>query len=565
MTRAFPAEAWPLLITGSAAWLHAPTGAQRSNLGVVLCPALGRDERCTHRPLRILAEQLSRAGHLVIRFDLPGFGDSAEAELNGDALPSWIATARAAADLLRGYGADQVLLGGFRFGATLARLSAGPDTPLLLIAPIVSGRSWISRQRFASGTRAQAQDTGSPTGLDADGVLLSAATCEALSSVDLQSGTEPWPSTILAVAGRGTDRLASLLEARCPSFTRIDFPGHAETFLDSAENEAPQALFDQVTTLLAGRSRIVEAGPILAPPPPRLSGDGWTDAWLRLDIGAEGPVVFANLTSPKDPPRTQKPAVIFLNTGGDSRAGIGRFAARACRDLARAGHVCLRLDFSGIGDSPEPAGVQRIHLYETPREAEIDAAIRLLRERGLSDIRLVGVSAGGYHTLQAVLNDDRLRGGFCINTVEFVWRKGDKMRIGSNKWGRSTRFYMKEAARSSTWLRVLRGEVQVGAVAKALATNIAAVRLPESFSRESRHLSRRLAAAAARGARLHMLLGTEDGALDELQSHFGSGGRRFARLPGMTLTVEERLDHGLVYRRSRDIAFAELSRWLASG
>ena len=31
----------------------------------------------------------------------------------------------------------------------------------------------------------------------------------------------------------------------------------------------------------------------------------------------------------------------------------------------------------------------------------------------------------------------------------------------------------------------------------------------------------------------------------------------------MTLTMNDELDHGLVYRRSRDIAFSDLKRWLA--
>lgn len=124
MTETGSQVAHPILMDGCAAWLHAPIGARRSDLGVVLCPALGRDERCTHRPNRILAERLARVGHLVIRFDLPGFGDSADVDAVSDALPSWIAAAQAASDLLRRHGVKTVTLCGFRLGATLAVLSA---------------------------------------------------------------------------------------------------------------------------------------------------------------------------------------------------------------------------------------------------------------------------------------------------------------------------------------------------------------------------------------------------------------------------------------------------------
>lgn len=558
-----PPEVSPFLLGGCAAWRHAPAGPRRSDLGVVLCPALGRDERCTRRPLRLLAERLARAGHVVIRFDLPGQGDSDDVEGHDDALPSWIAAVRAASDHLRALGARRVTLGGFRFGATLAALGARPDEDLLMLAPLASGRSFISRLRFAASQRRRSEDEATFDGLDADGLLLSRATCESLSAIDLHAATDPLPPTILSVFGLAGDKLAQALATRCAALERIDFDGYAETFLDSAENIAPLALFDQAADLLAARSSCSVEDPLPALTPPALTGKGWRDEVIRLARGEDGGHVFANLTVPTAPPASPRPAILFLNSGGDGRAGIGRFATRASRDLAAEGHVCLRLDFAGIGDSPDPPGVARAHLYETPRTPEIDAAIRLLQAKGCSDIRIAGVSAGGYHALQTVLDDARIKGAFCINTVEYVWRVGDKMRIGSNNWGRSTRFYMKEVVRASAWRRLLRGEIQLFEVAKALARNLAHPRLPERFSAESRDLARRVAAAAARGARTHFLLGVEDGALEELTAHFGPGGRRFTRFRGMTCTLDDRLDHGLVYRRSRDLALADLRRWLS--
>ncbi len=71
-----------------------------------------------------------------------------------------------------------------------------------------------------------------------------------------------------------------------------------------------------------------------------------------------------------------------------------------------------------------------------------------------------------------------------------------------------------------------------------------------------------IASVSNRGGRIHLLMGSEDASQDEIEGLFGRGGRGFVALAGMTLVVEERLDHGLVYQSSRALALAALERWL---
>jgi alpha-beta hydrolase superfamily lysophospholipase len=55
--------------------VHRPEGAV-ARLGVVIVPPFGWEDVCCYRPLRELAEMLAAQGIAVLRYDLPGTGDS---------------------------------------------------------------------------------------------------------------------------------------------------------------------------------------------------------------------------------------------------------------------------------------------------------------------------------------------------------------------------------------------------------------------------------------------------------------------------------------------------------
>ena len=565
MSRLSPSDAsrcYPFLLGASAAWLHAPSSPTRASIGVVLYPGLARDGRWTHRHLRVFAEQLAAAGHLVIRFDYPAFGDSAGDASDDDVLPAWISTGRAAADKLLALGAERIAFGGFRLGATIAALSAMSGDILMLLSPVISGRSWISRLSLLSGhwqAEGQARAGG---GLDADGVILSAATCASLSKVDLNQTPERLPTTILATSGRAGEQLAANLADRCDGFEHIDFPGYKEAFEDALLNEAPDALFAALIQRLAAWSSPVSNGPIPAPAPPELTGEGWEEAFVALRPAGWSTELYGNLARPLAGVTSASRGLIFLNTGGDPRSGVGRFSVQASRRLAAAGHVCLRFDFSGLGDSPEPEGVRRVHAYETPRLAEIEAALRRVAAEGVTDISLFGVSAGAFHAFHTALTHSALKGAFCVSQVEYIWRPGAKVLVSGNGWRLSTRHYLTGALRASSWKRVLTGEAPLSRVTKDLVVNFAASWASGGVRREKRNLLRGLTKASSRGVRIHFVVGTRDPALGALETLFGLGGRLLTRSKGMTVMINEDIDHGLVYKNSRDIAFHELCRWL---
>ena len=205
----------PLAFGGQSGWLHTPAGPQRSEAAVLICAPPGRDGRCGHRPLRILAERLASAGYPALRFDLPGVGDSLDpADVEADILPEWQAGVRAAAEVLRAAtDTRRLVVLGLRLGASLAAsVEVGADGAILL-APVTSGRQWLRELKLAGAM----SRTGGPEGagdLESQGLRLSAASVAGLARLDL-SKVERFPSHALVVvqnatAGSITERLANL-------------------------------------------------------------------------------------------------------------------------------------------------------------------------------------------------------------------------------------------------------------------------------------------------------------------------------------------------------------------
>jgi len=105
---------------------------------------------------------------------------------------------------------------------------------------------------------------------------------------------------------------------------------------------------------------------------------------------------------------TDRPAIVFLNTGIIHRVGYHRMFVAMSRALAAAGYMALRFDFSGIGDS-EPR-----HDALSPLEscmADIgDALDWLERTHRASRVVLIGLCSGADHAVQYGHTDARVVG-----------------------------------------------------------------------------------------------------------------------------------------------------------
>lgn len=128
------------------------------------------------------------------------------------------------------------------------------------------------------------------------------------------------------------------------------------------------------------------------------------------------------LTLPPGAVDAALPAVIVLNSGNMHRVGAGRISVTMARRLAGLGHVVLRFDHAGVGDS----AARRDGLdIDTSRVTEIREVMSILDSRfDVAGFVLYGLCSGARDAFHAAIEDDRVRGlvqidGFAYRTLRF--------------------------------------------------------------------------------------------------------------------------------------------------
>lgn len=107
-----------------------------------------------------------------------------------------------------------------------------------------------------------------------------------------------------------------------------------------------------------------------------------------------------------------RPAVVILNTGITHRVGHNRMYVTLARELAELGHVVLRLDQSGLGDSdPRADIVDPLHATLT----DIKEAIDWLSAKGSNSVVLLGLCSGADHSIAYAARDPRVVGAVLLD------------------------------------------------------------------------------------------------------------------------------------------------------
>jgi alpha-beta hydrolase superfamily lysophospholipase len=553
----------PVAFDGRLGWLHMPLG-DNTGVGVVLVSALGRDGRCAYMPMRLLADQLAAAGYPTIRYDHLGTGDSLDLpDPEADALPHWLDGIERAAQRLRIHaGVNRVILGGARTGATLAAISPLPVDGLILLAPVLGGRAWLRRQRFSAGLAKKSEGAASEEQpLDAEGLWLSSATVASLADVDLSRLPPPRSQVFLAFQNKPVGDFAAGLAKAGASLRTTDFPGFSEMFLETTVNEPPLELFERVKAWLLEtfdpQRATGSSGQALPTEPPVLRPPGAVESLVSFGGSLRGV-----LCEPEGA-GADGPAVLFCNTGGDPRAGSGGFASEAARRLAAQGVASLRFDFAGIGDSPMPGETIRSHVFETPREADADAAVNFLAERG-HEVVVVGTCSGAYHALRTAWRNPKVTGVFAVSPIKVLWRPGDSVSFARDEYLYALKAYAAALFRRDAWKLIIQNKVGVGGLFLALSNRLrsrAIGWISRSLGDSPLGRTRRF---VRRGGRASFIMGVNDTSLEEIGTYFGAEGAQLKRLPTVSVEVIPDLDHGLARRASRETAMNRLETWLTA-
>ncbi len=550
-----PTVALPHWIHGERtifAWYHGPVG-QTSDLGVLLCAPFGYEMMCTHRALRHLAERLATAGFPTLRFDYDGTGDSSGGDCDPDRVPSWLGSIDAGVRALRGRGAQRIALVGLRFGALLAAEYAKktPVDTLVLMSPPATGRAYLRELRAFQAMRIPSGTT-SPDGQgeEAVGYQLSAETASQLEVTSIVGDAMPARRVLIVARDdlEGRERkLAEQLARLGSDVTLSRTAGYAAMMQeDPVKSVVPDLIWSEVALWFSGDAGATASnhGVEVEQTVARVRATDTGPEVLEEIVNMDG--MIGVLSSPVDAPRLDAPMILLPNVGANHHVGCNRIYVDFARRWSASGFSVLRFDLVGIGDTPSLDGRQENDVYSDACAADARHAMDwLARTRDHRRFALGGICSGAYVSFHAALADERVDCVMLVNPLTFHWREGDSLDVKMRGTLKSTHFYRKALLSLRTWRRAARGEVHLRAIATKFATQAWArlLRLPGRWLKVDTDIGAGFRRLCARGTRVILVCGENDGSRDVIEEHLGHDARRLWRTRNFRFAIARDTDH----------------------
>ena len=400
-----------------------------------------RKGRSSHRTYRRLAATLAAHGLLALRFDYDATGDSAGAMADpGPRRRPGCAAPSAAHAFLTSLGVPEVAAVGMRLGATIAAWSP-PRSP----TPGPPGATWCSGTRAPAGAsscararrctpsaRTPAQSALVDDGLrHTPGFQYDQETARALRGLDLTALPDVRLARRALLLTRDDRPVVSAVEDRVrlradDVTTATAHDQHLLLDVRPSDGQVPQRTVEEIARWLAHGAPteavavVVPSGPdggaVLEAVPP----DGGPAARVRERAVTLGAVGLAGVVvEPVDGPAAGRPWIVLPNVAAEHHIGPGRRWVEFARSWAAQGHRCLRVDYSGVGDSPTRPGQHEDQSHAPEWVADLDELMADLRADG-SGVVFVALCSGAYSAFEAALLDE-VDAIFAINPRLTLW------------------------------------------------------------------------------------------------------------------------------------------------
>jgi len=576
-------------------WYHPGVeGSSAGGEGLVLCSPLGQEDLNAHRSLRHLAMSAAQAGTPVLRFDYDGCGNSAGDDCDPDRPSMWLASIDAAiGELKRQSGVDRVCLLGVRAGALLAAQAAARRedvSSLIAIAPVTSGRALVREwTTLAVVNQWKGSDNGEERGgprkaagngsefLEAAGYVVTRATCDQLSRVDLMSLQRVAPEVL--VIDRDDlprrDRWATHLASIGACVTHEVLPGYMGMMSEPHAVRIPTAMVERVLSWLSRAG-----GPGLAAPAARPAVVPQAHAALVDPLVRETPLRFDDhgwqfgvLSEPAMAlDDVARPGLLLINSGACRHIGPNRLYTPLARLFASRGWYVLRVDVSGIGDSEPHDGEPANAPYTSKAAQDIDRWCAVLRQRGAGKCYLLGICSGAYHGFRAAVAGSRFAAVVAINPVVFFWHDGMPLDppLANHSVMRLSLIYKKSVLDASKWRRVFSGKADIMQAVKVMSHRVFA--RAASFARSAARtfgftlqddLFNELRRIESNGRRLHFIFSDGDPGLPLLHEQGGRMVGRLVRRGQLSTHILAGADHTFSTHAARRALMSELEARLS--
>lgn len=289
--------------------------------------------------------------------------------------------------------------------------------------------------------------------------------------------------------------------------------------------------------------------------------------------------LFGVVSEPAEPlqdPRSRGNVLILLNSGTIHHIGPSRLYVATARLGAALGMPVLRMDLSGVGESPPRPGEKENTAYSASALDDIARAIRFAAARfSNANIHLIGVCSGAYHGLKAAVRGLPVRSVVVINPLAFFWKEGMSLDYADFHVTSEANRYRKTALHLSSWLKVLRGQVDFAAAGRIFTKRLNSV-VTNSLREVGRalhvplreDLASELKRVAASKIDLLFVFSSSDPGLSLLKEQGGRTVERLSRQDALRISMIDGADHTFTAHWTRDqlimVLMAHLDRYAAT-
>jgi pimeloyl-ACP methyl ester carboxylesterase len=551
----------PISFEGCFGWFHSADG----DVGVVLCSGIGLDARVAHQFYLELANRLAASGYPTLRFDYLGTGDALDPD-DHNPVYAWRRSVQEAVTWLQATtGKSRIILCGMRLGAILATLEAdhAPGVEaLILLAPVISGRSYARELTFASRMHGDLSREREPGWLETDDLRIPDDALETLQSLDLRKTRSFPPQTLLLTSATNaeTEELKLQFKASRTKLSSELFEDYAQITQSLSEDEVPTQSIHRIVSWLE-QSVPLKTKDISSYhfSPSEVCTLNWVETPLRF--GPDGGL-FGVLCQPSRIVARSSLVMVIVNTGIDPHYGPGRFSVMLARDMAKVGIASLRIDFHGLGDSCSIIGQFNKSFYDLDRTNDIISAIDKLQSLGFTQFGVLGVCSGAFHAFHAALSEVRITFLVSVNQSFFRWRKGDKLEDHMASNPKSLYFYWGRVKDSDFWMRLLKRQLSIMDVVHKMRRKLlrplkiffAPLLSRSTWLNSDTFPKEAMNSLSKRGVKSLFLLSAKDSTFSALEDHFGQGGRGLSKFRHMSVQTILSSDHSLSRRTMREEA-----------
>jgi hypothetical protein len=232
------------------------------------------------------------------------------------------------------------------------------------------------------------------------------------------------------------------------------------------------------------------------------------------------------------------PTALLLNAGMLHRVGPNRLHVKLARELAKAGILVLRFDFSGIGDSPSSS-------------------------RGKKSFILIGICSGADVAFRTACCDERVAGAIMINGFyldDSKTRKLAPLVQGSVQ----ERYYRGRLLNPKSWWRLISGKSDLRGIRVFVSNKLRGIVTRGGSVAPEMDLGSEWRSVTSRGAELMLVYSEGSTALDTFRLTLERELRVLSSTGKLDVEILQETDHVFTLIWSQEHLIDLILRWLGS-